>query len=86
MSQTALKTVLVDTLEIAYEESGPNSGNPIICCMVFLTTRELGMRLSAIWLSTAFERLSLIFVVLDHPDSRTLIQCAQVSKRLWRKI
>jgi pimeloyl-ACP methyl ester carboxylesterase len=30
MSQTALKTVLVDALEIAYEESGPNSGNPII--------------------------------------------------------
>ncbi|MBV8330700.1 MAG: alpha/beta hydrolase [Verrucomicrobia bacterium] len=30
MRHTAFKTVLVDTLEIGYEESGSNSGNPII--------------------------------------------------------
>jgi len=28
--QTVVKTVLVDTLEIGYEESGPANSNPVI--------------------------------------------------------
>ena len=47
MSRPVLKTILTDTLEIAYEEDGQTYGKPVISCIASLTTRESGIALSA---------------------------------------
>ena len=39
MSRPVLKTILTDTLEIAYEEDGQTYGKPVISCIASLTTR-----------------------------------------------